>query len=152
MSLLSSLSIVGNIIGSGTALTNLNYGSITNPPNLTVYDGWTKSGNNLYQTNYLSGNIAIWTNNPVFQTYIHSPTYSKPLLVLNAGTDPGGGTGRAIGQPLLGIGYNGFVGVGGYYGIGLGYLLAQLIKKVLCYNKYSRRGMWRFTIINKNLN
>ena len=35
--LLSSLNIVGNIIGSGTALTNLNYNSITNRPDLTVY-------------------------------------------------------------------------------------------------------------------
>ncbi len=29
---LSSLNIVGNIIGSGSALTNLNYNSILNPP------------------------------------------------------------------------------------------------------------------------
>ncbi len=28
----SSLNVVGNMIGSGTALTNLNYYSITNPP------------------------------------------------------------------------------------------------------------------------
>ncbi len=28
----SSLNVVGNIIGSGTALTNLNYNAITNPP------------------------------------------------------------------------------------------------------------------------
>ena len=30
--LLSSLNVVGNIIGSGTALTNLNYNAITNRP------------------------------------------------------------------------------------------------------------------------
>jgi hypothetical protein len=53
------------------------------------------------------------------------------MLVLNAGTDPGGGTGRAIGQPLLGIGYNGFVGVGDYSGIGLGYLYSS-DKKYCC--------------------
>jgi len=35
--LLSSLNVVGNIIGSGTALTNLNYNAITNKPDLTVY-------------------------------------------------------------------------------------------------------------------
>ena len=30
----SSLNVVGNIIGNGTALTNLNYNSILNPPNI----------------------------------------------------------------------------------------------------------------------
>jgi hypothetical protein len=34
---LSSLNIVGNFIGSGTALTNLNYNAITNNPDITVY-------------------------------------------------------------------------------------------------------------------
>ncbi len=34
--LLSSLNIVGNIIASGTALTNLNYAAITNALNLSV--------------------------------------------------------------------------------------------------------------------
>jgi hypothetical protein len=35
--LLSSLNIVGNIIGSGTALTNLNNSAITNPPTLVYF-------------------------------------------------------------------------------------------------------------------
>ena len=34
---ISSVAINGNIIGSGTALTNLNYNAITNKPDLTVY-------------------------------------------------------------------------------------------------------------------
>ena len=34
---LSSLNVVGNIIASGTALTNLNYNAITNKPDLTGY-------------------------------------------------------------------------------------------------------------------
>ena len=33
----SSLNVIGNIIGSGTALTNLNYNAITNKPDLTGY-------------------------------------------------------------------------------------------------------------------
>jgi hypothetical protein len=33
----SSQNVVGNIVGSGTALTNLNYNAITNKPDLTVY-------------------------------------------------------------------------------------------------------------------
>jgi hypothetical protein len=33
----SSLNVVGNIIGSGTALTNINYNAITYKQDLTVY-------------------------------------------------------------------------------------------------------------------
>jgi hypothetical protein len=36
--LLSSLNVVGNIIGSGTALTNLNYNAILNPPTLISFN------------------------------------------------------------------------------------------------------------------
>jgi hypothetical protein len=36
--LLSSLNVVGNIIGSGTALTNLNYNAILNPPTLVSFN------------------------------------------------------------------------------------------------------------------
>jgi hypothetical protein len=38
----SSLNVVGDIIGSGSALTSLDYNSITNAPDLTVYNAWTK--------------------------------------------------------------------------------------------------------------
>jgi hypothetical protein len=44
----SSLNVVGNVIGSGTALTNLNYNAITNRPDLTVYATNTNL-NNLYR-------------------------------------------------------------------------------------------------------
>ncbi len=37
ITLLSTLNLTVNIIGSGTALTNLNYNAITNQPDLTVY-------------------------------------------------------------------------------------------------------------------
>ncbi len=33
----SSLNVVGNIIGSGTAFTNINYNAIRNQPDLPVY-------------------------------------------------------------------------------------------------------------------
>jgi trimeric autotransporter adhesin len=36
--LLSSLNVVGNIIGSGTALTNLNYNAILNPPSIVNFN------------------------------------------------------------------------------------------------------------------
>ena len=35
---LSSLTVNGDIIGSGTALTNLNYDSISNKPDLTTFN------------------------------------------------------------------------------------------------------------------
>ncbi len=63
--ILSTLTIGDYIIGSGTALSNLNYGSITNPPDLTLYNGWTKiSGtSNIYNTTL--GNVGIGINNPL---------------------------------------------------------------------------------------
>ena len=61
---LSTLNVAGNIIGSGTALSNLNYGSITNPPDLTQYNAWTKSGNNVYNTLLSNGNVGIGNTNP----------------------------------------------------------------------------------------
>ncbi len=42
----ASLNIVSNIIGSGTALTYLNYNAITNPPATTSQ--WTTSGAYIY--------------------------------------------------------------------------------------------------------
>ena len=54
--LLSSLNILGNIIGSGTALTNLNYNSILNPPTFpnfnnacTLISSLFVSGNTIFQ-------------------------------------------------------------------------------------------------------
>ncbi len=35
---LSNLNVAGNIIGSGTTLSNLNYDSITNKPSLTLFN------------------------------------------------------------------------------------------------------------------
>ena len=63
---LSTLNVAGNIIGSGTALSNLNYGSITNPPDLTVYNAWTKvtGTNNIYNTSFSNGNVGIGLINP----------------------------------------------------------------------------------------
>jgi hypothetical protein len=60
---LSSLNVAGNIIGSGTALSNLSYGSIINPPDLTQYNAWTKSGLDIYNTS-LSGKVGIGITNP----------------------------------------------------------------------------------------
>ena len=54
----------GNIIGSGTALSNLNYSSIINPPDLTPYNAWTKSGNTIYNTALTGGLVGIGLNNP----------------------------------------------------------------------------------------
>ena len=60
---LSTLNVAGNIIGSGTALSNLNYGSIINPPDLTPYNAWTKSGNTIFNT-VTNGSVGIGLTNP----------------------------------------------------------------------------------------
>jgi hypothetical protein len=69
----SSLNVFGKSIGSGIALTNLNYGSVNNAPDLTVCDEWTKSGNNLYNTTNES--LGIGVNNPTGQFEVF--TYSN---------------------------------------------------------------------------
>jgi hypothetical protein len=58
---LSTLNVAGNIIGSGTALSNLNYGSIINPPDLTPYNAWSKitGTSSIYNTNLSNGKVGI---------------------------------------------------------------------------------------------
>jgi hypothetical protein len=53
--LVSSLNVVGNIIGSGTALTNLNYNAILNKPDLSGY-ALTTNLNSFSTTSILSIN------------------------------------------------------------------------------------------------
>jgi hypothetical protein len=67
---------------------------------LTGYDGSTKLGSNSYQTNYSNGSIALGTNNPNYENYLFTPTYTKPLSVINAGSRswPYGGASRRTGQ------------------------------------------------------
>ncbi len=61
---LSTLYVAGNIIGSGTARSNLNYGSITNLPDLTQSNAWTNvSGtNNTYNESYNQGTFDVNPN------------------------------------------------------------------------------------------
>ena len=40
---LSTLNVAGDITGSGTTFSNLNYDSITNPPDLTQNNAWSPS-------------------------------------------------------------------------------------------------------------
>ena len=56
---LSSLNITGNIIGSGTALTYLNYNAITNKTDLTVY-ATSSNSKSLSSTSTLSINNLIF--------------------------------------------------------------------------------------------
>ncbi len=53
--ILSSLNVAGNLIRSGTALSNFNYSSIINPPNLSVYATNTNL-NSLSNYSYLNIN------------------------------------------------------------------------------------------------
>ena len=69
-----------------------------------------------------SNNVGIGTIIANHQLHLHFPTDDKLLLVLNAGLGTFG-TARSIGQPLLGVGGDGFGGsIGDYYGIGLRYI------------------------------
>ena len=64
---ISSVNINGYIVGSGTALTNLNYNSITNKPDLTVYATNTNlnslSTNSILSINNLSTSSILSINN-----------------------------------------------------------------------------------------
>ncbi len=53
--LLSSLNILGNILGSGTALTNSNYNSMLNPPTLPNFNNQCTSRSTLF----VSGNTIL---------------------------------------------------------------------------------------------
>jgi hypothetical protein len=72
--LLSSLNVVGNIIGSGTAFTNLNYNSILNPPLIVSSNNPTT----LISTLNVSG-ITTLSNNLV----CNSSLQSQPKILLS---------------------------------------------------------------------
>jgi hypothetical protein len=80
--LLSSLNIVGNIIGSGTALTNLNYNSILNPPSSISFN----NPSTFISTLNISGNATL--NNA--STCISSLNVSG-ITTLQGNVDCGGG-------------------------------------------------------------
>ena len=74
----SDKNVVGNIIGSGTALTNLNYNAITNKPDLTVY----ATNTNLNTISTFSAlnisNLTIMSNNKQ-DTYTPERQYPPKL-------------------------------------------------------------------------
>jgi len=80
--LLSSLNITGNIIGSGTALTNLNYNSILNPPSTISFN----NPSTFISTLNISGNTTL--NN--VSTCISSLNVSG-ITTLQGNVDCGGG-------------------------------------------------------------
>ncbi len=51
--------MAGNLIGSGTAISNLNYSNIINPSELTLYNVWTKIGNDVYNTSGDIGRLGV---------------------------------------------------------------------------------------------
>ena len=50
--------------GIGSNLTLVNYNTLSNLPDLTVYNGWTKSGNDIYNTSLANGRVGIGTSAP----------------------------------------------------------------------------------------
>ena len=147
----SSLNVVGNIIGSGTALTNLNYNSILNPPSLVSFNnpstfistlnisGRTTLNNistclsslNVSGYTTLSGGTItgkVLMNGTIVNDHslqIRTDNYTAPLLQIDAGVRRSvalNSNPRAIGKVFLGLGGRAATGVGDYYAIGLGYL------------------------------
>ena len=54
-----------NLVGIGSSITQLDYNKITlNTPDLTLYNSWTKSGNNIYNS-ITSGNVGIGVNSSI---------------------------------------------------------------------------------------
>jgi hypothetical protein len=90
--LLSSLYVVGNIIGSGTALTNLNYNAITNKPDLTVYAKVPSTQERQYPPKlYNTSTNEITSSNDIFN--IGPVPYYKQTITLNTtGITYGSGT------------------------------------------------------------
>ena len=76
----------------------------------------------------MTGFVGIGTSTPnayntAVKLKIYTPTYSIPLLVIEAGIDSANNNqnARAIGKPLLGLGNTAWSGIGDYYGIGFGW-------------------------------
>ena len=59
----SGISLLGTckFAGDGSSITNINYSSISNPPDLNIYSSWTKTGNNIYPIN-ITCNVSIGTS------------------------------------------------------------------------------------------
>ena len=69
---ISTLNVIGNIIGSGTALTNLNYNSILNPPTIPNFNGPCTlvsslfvSGSTCLSTFTIASQIIVGNNNSI---------------------------------------------------------------------------------------
>jgi hypothetical protein len=70
---LSTLNVAGNIIGSGTALTNLNYDSITNKPSLTLFNNPITCVSSLN----VSGNSNLNNLNVSGSSYFYGHIYAQ---------------------------------------------------------------------------
>jgi hypothetical protein len=97
----SSLNVVGNIIGSGTALTNLNYNAITNPPAIVSFNnpatfvsslnvsGTTTLNNvttcmsslNVSGITILNSNVGIGALTPIGKLDVRGTIYSQQLVL-----------------------------------------------------------------------
>ena len=59
------LTATTNLLGIGSSITQIDYNKITlNKPDLTLYNSWTKSGNNIYNS-ITSGNVGIGVNSSI---------------------------------------------------------------------------------------
>ena len=75
---MSSLNVSGNIIRSGTSLTNLNYNAITNKPDLSVYAS-NSILNSFSTASMLAINNLNATSTTLLNTKQHNLTFSNPF-------------------------------------------------------------------------
>ena len=86
MALNSSIILTGTgkFSGDGSLLTNLPYANITGTPDLTLYNGWTKSGDTIYNTSLTNGKVGIGLTNPTGRLEIIS-TFGSGLIRIKYG-------------------------------------------------------------------
>ena len=86
------ISCIGGFSGSGANITDINYNNITlNKPDLTLYNGWTKSGNDIYNTSFNNGKVGIGLTNPngyfeIKSDYLSTSSRLKTPKLINTKT------------------------------------------------------------------
>ena len=71
-----------NLLGIGSSITQLDWNKITlNKPDLTIYNSWSKSGNDIY--NFNSANVGIGSTIPSQKLDVSGNTNSTEYLLKN---------------------------------------------------------------------
>ena len=78
----NNLTASTNLLGIGSSITQLDWNKITlNKPDLTIYNSWSKSGNDIY--NFNSANVGIGSTIPSQKLDVSGNTNSTEYLLKN---------------------------------------------------------------------